>query len=491
MSRKIEPDYHQDFLLPPSLENWVGCDHPARFIRAFVDSLDLEAAGIHWGSASLRGQPSYSASLLLKVHLYARFLGIHSYRKMEVACHDNMGMLWLTGLLAPDHNTLWDFFRVNKRSLRQVFKHSVMVALKADLVGMLLHALDGTKMQAAVANATGWHRTGLEERHALLEQAIKELEERLERSRQEGVPSEVGLPERLREDQQLREEIRAALQELDEAHQSHLHPADPDARVMKCRDKGMNTFSYNDQAVVDEKSGLIVAQATTDAASDNGQLATMLEEARQILGANAERTVADGGYASAEQFAVVHEQGQAVVVNLSERLKENPKEPYAGSNFRYDEAADTVICPRGERLKYTHTRWHSGKQEHLRCYRCHQLQCPARKQCSKDRKGRKIELGEHYVALQRQRDKLRDPNERAKLARRRCIVEPVFGWIKQQLGFRRHTVFGLEGAIAEWSLITTVYNLHRLYRFWREGKLVGLGFGQWNLGQHHRIMACT
>lgn len=475
MSRTIEPDYSQEFMFPPVLEDWVGPSHPARFIRAFVETLDLDQAGIVWGSASLRGQPSYAASLLVKIHLYARFMGIRSFRKMEASCRDNLGMLWLAGMQAPDHNTLWSFFRSNKESLRAVFKHSVWVALRAELIGLVLHALDGTKIQAAVANTSGWHRERLEKQEALIAQAIEQLEAQLEQSHQEAGPGELGLPERLQQEQQLQSTVRKALEELDAAGQSHLHPADPDARVMKCRDKGNHTFCYNDQAVVDERSGLIVAEQATAEVNDNGHLVEMIAQARQNLGGRVETTVADGGYMSTEQFALAEQQGEAVMVNLPERFKHNPGEPFASSNFEYDAATDTVICPLGERLEYTHTRFHSKIKRHLRCYRCRCSDCSARSKCTKDCKGRKIELTENYPALQHQRNKHRDNVERAKLAKRRYIVEPAFGWIKQQLGFRRHTVFGLAGARTEWSLTAAVYNLHRLYRTWLTGSLKGLG----------------
>lgn len=470
MSRTIEPHCEQNFLFPPSIEDWIGADHPARFIRAFVESLDLAEAGIVWGSPSLRGQPSYSAGLLLKVHLYARFIGIKSYRKMEAACRDNLGMLWLTGLHTPDHNTLWAFFKSNKQSLRSVFRHSVNVALKADLVGLVLHALDGTKIQAAVANASGWHRERLEREQALIEQAIEELEAQFEQSEQEGSQTP-GLPEQLQHAHQLEATVRKALDELNIAKQSHLHPHDPDARVMKCRDTGNNTFCYNNQAVVDESSRLIVAEQATTSATDNGHLMQMVTQARQTLGNRVETTVADAGYVSTKQFALAEQHGEAVLVNLPERLKENTQQPFAGSNFRYDEATDSVICPLGQRLHYTHTRFNSSKQEHLRCYLCRHKSCPMRSQCTKGPRGRTIELGENYMALQHQRDKHSDRTQRAKLAKRRHIVEPIFAWIKQHLGFRRHTVFGLESIRAEWSLIAATYNLHRLYWLWRLGKL--------------------
>ena len=284
MSRKIEPHYDQAFLLPPHLEDWVGPEHPARFIREFVESMNLDDLGISWGSESTVGQPGFSAGLLLKVHLYARFLGVRSFRKMEAACRDHMGMLWLTGMVAPDHNTLWGFFARNKQSLRKVFRHSLQVALQANLVGLVLHALDGTKVQAAVANASGWHRTSLEKRLALLETAIAELEKQLEQSHSQTGPHDAALPEALRTQQGLRDQVRGALRELDVAGEAHLHPHDRDARVMKCRDRGSNTFSYNNQAMVDEHSGLIVAEEATNHPSDSRQLAQRVEQARQAVG---------------------------------------------------------------------------------------------------------------------------------------------------------------------------------------------------------------
>lgn len=470
MSRKIEPVYDQAFLFPPQVEDWVGPEHPARFIREFVDGMNLKAMGIEWGSESLRGQPSYSAGLLLKVHLYGRFLGLRSFRKMETACRDHLGMLWLTGMNAPDHNTLWGFFKANKKSLRQVFKHSVRVALQLNMVGLVLHALDGTKVQAAVSNASGWHRKSLEDRLALLDERIEELERELEQSSQDGQELEVNLPEALHENARLRSEVRAALAQLDDAGQNHLNPHDPDARVMKCPDTGSSTFSYNDQAVVDEDSGIIVAQQATAEATDLRLLAEMVEQVKDTLEASAQTTVADAGYASAGQLAQAEHDGNEVMVNLPSRLKENPDAPFAGANFHHDAATNTIVCPQGQALHYTHTRWHKGKHHHLRCYRCRHRECPVRAQCSKDPKGRKIEIGENYEALQRQRDKHREPGHRLNLAKRRHIVEPAFGWIKQQLGFRRHTVFGLEGVQAEWSLITTVYNLHRLYKRWKTAR---------------------
>ncbi len=85
MSYEIGPDYDQMFLLPPTPEDWVPEDHPARFIRAFVDAMDLAELGFHVRETG-DGRPNYSSGLLLKVWVYGFCSGIRSTRKLEKAC---------------------------------------------------------------------------------------------------------------------------------------------------------------------------------------------------------------------------------------------------------------------------------------------------------------------------------------------------------------------------------------------------------------------
>jgi transposase len=121
MAQPITPDYGEQFLFPPALEDWVSTDHPARFLREFVDQLDLPALGFAMPAAE-KGRPPYHPSLLLKIWLYGYYHRLRSTRKLEAACHEHLSLLWLTGLIAPDHNSLWRFWRDNKKALRQIFK---------------------------------------------------------------------------------------------------------------------------------------------------------------------------------------------------------------------------------------------------------------------------------------------------------------------------------------------------------------------------------
>lgn len=309
-----------------------------------------------------------------------------------------------------------------------------------------------------------------------LEYELGELEKQIEENSVCSTVSDA-LPQELEERQALREKVRGALKQLEperpvsyEAGQEHLHPADEDARVMQCKEQNRNAFAYNGQAVADEQAGIVLAcEASTDC-NDEQQLNAMLDKVEEQAGQRAERTLGDTGYATGPEFERAEKKERDVVVSLPQVMRPNPNKPYAASNFTYDKERDLLICPLGEELAFRSGHYRKDKGYHLRRYQCANTGCPHRAQCTKSEKGRVVELNQYHEIIKRQRDKQQLPAVRADLKKRAYLIEPVFAFIKQHLGFRRFTVSGLDNVQAQWAMMCTTYNLHKLFKHWKSGK---------------------
>jgi len=466
MSQEIHADYSQTFLFPPCLEDWVGADHPARFIREFVEALDLTELGFEQHACG-EGRPPYANDLLLKIWLYGYLGRIRATRQLEKACQEHVSLLWVTGLNAPDHNTLWRFWAENRQALRKVFRSSVKVAAAQGLIGMICHALDGTKIRAVASRRTTEHKEDLEKLLARVEEELGKMEAEIEAAELEP-GGDYRLPEGLRKKEDLRRAILETLGKMRGAERAHLNAQEAEARLMPC--EGRQDPAYNAQAVADAQTQIVVAAEVVNEESDNAQLIPMLEEVEANLGKVAETTVADGGYVSGEQLQEAEARGQSVVVAAGAETGGAKRGEYHSTKFTYDEAGDEVICPRGERLRFE-GKVNKGVGREVRRYRCQSYkQCPVRALCSKRRDGRRIEISPQYGALLRQRAQRQDPRRLALVRQRSGLIEPVFACIKQAMGFRRWTVRGLDNVRTQWALLCTAHNLKKLYQHWAKSR---------------------
>jgi transposase len=466
--RPIRADYTQLYLLPPYVDDWVPADHPARFVRDFVDALNLAALGFKMPEA-LDGRPPYAADLLLKVWLYGYYSKIRSARGLERACCDSMAMVWLTGNHAPDHNTLWRFWRDNRGVLRGIFRESVQVAVKSDLASLVLQAVDGTKIAAQSSTAKAWRADILEKKLERLDAAIEEILAQTERN--EAV--ETGgcrLPAALCDARKRREAIAAALKELHAADRKMMHPKEPEAVVLPCAEG--KRLGYNAQAVTEAKNHLIVAADVVAEENDQGQLNPMMAASESNTGRRAEATLADGGYFTGQQIEQAEQSGRDVLVNAP-AVYQGDGRRFHHAHFTYDAEHDEFVCPLGQRLAYFRTRQPDRPEgTATRVYRCRcGAACPSRADCTKQARGRTINKDGYYEVVLRQVRKQQEPGNRALLRQRKRIAELPFAWLKHLMGFRRWTVRGTEKVRAQWNLLCTTLNLRILHGFWKKGPL--------------------
>jgi transposase len=464
----IRAERNQMFLLPPAIEDWVPKDHIARFVVQFIEELPLEQMG--FAVEEEMGRPSYSVDVLLGAWIFGILDGKKSSRKIEKMTYDSMAMIWITGNNRPDHNTFWRFFKKNKMQISGLMKETVRLAIHNNMVGFELQAVDGTKIQSDVnKEKTKTIKDMNKKIHELdreIDRIMKEIEEN-DRQDDEDGKGGYGMPKELQDKENLKKTIKAHIERMKNEGKTSENPADKDSRFMMTRGKGLQQ-AYNAQAVVDSKKQIIIAEDVTNEASDAHLLNGMIEKAEINTGKEQTVTLADGGYYSPEELAQAQLKSRNIAVNLPQ---DDGDKPYGKANFKYDNKTDEYVCPKNGRLEYVSERTkESGKQ--TRIYRCRDhISCPSRFECSKMKSGRIIEATKFEETVLAYRETAKTQNWKELLRKRKTIVEPVFGRVKNILGFTRFSFRGLENVKIQWSFVCAVHNIKTMYALWREGKV--------------------
>ena len=192
--RLREMNREQIWLLPPTLDELVPPDHPARFVAEFVDALGREdwvEMGVEPEGDPL-GAPGLPSPRIVERVAVRVYDNVRSCRKLEAACRDQIPYLWLTGWQHTDHNTLWRFYQRHRQSMRELFKRTVRTAVSLDLADLAVRAVDGTKVPANAA----WHRSYPEKQlRQLLERVEKAIAD-LEAQNEGGTRRRIGPPPR-------------------------------------------------------------------------------------------------------------------------------------------------------------------------------------------------------------------------------------------------------------------------------------------------------
>ena len=529
-------DREQVWLMPPSLDEVLADDHPARLVAALVDSLtaaEWAELGVDLAGQPL-GAPAYHPRALLGIWLYGFMTGVRSSRRLETAGREQLALQWLSGYQQPDHNTLWRFYQQHRNQLRGLLRHTVQIAARLGLVDWALQAVDGTKVAGSASSSRTYDARQLERLLERTERAIADLEAQNEAGDEPAAPR---LPADLAEAQRLRAEVLAARQALAASERRHVNLTDPDARLL--RGAGGYLTGYNAQAMAvtvryeagaagpleaavsagnDEHAGsgehigdedsenrsgkgedvgnednedeggeepgedrsgdgdqaggadgartrsgglLITAADVTQDPTDQAQLLPMIEAAEQSGGPAAGLTLADAGYFSAANLAACAARATPVAIP---EARCPTAHPFHHSRFAYDPGADCYQCPEGRWLRFQRLK-HRRRRASVRVYAAHAadcLACPAFGRCTTSTQGRRIEVSLHADALTAHRRWMQTAEARDAFRRRKQLIEPVFGIIKEQQAGRRFLLRGLEAVRSEWTLLAIAFNLRTL-----------------------------
>lgn len=426
MSKRYRPYCpEQMLLLPPSLQDWLPKDHLAYFVRDVVSQMDLSEIEAYYESDE-RGQPPYHPRMMTTLLIYGYCIGVSSSRQIQKGIQEDVAFRVLAAGNEPDFRTLSDFRKIHRKALEKLFEKGLRLALESGAVRLGRVALDGSKMKANASKHKAMSYGRMDERlkqlraqaKALLDQADAvdaQEDARYGKDRRgDELPEELRHREsriqRIKEakkalEERAREEAEAAGKPKEEAkpdNKAQYNFTDPESRIMKGPDGFVQ--AYNVQLAVEDSLQLIVGQAVTAEANDKQQLETMVEVVKAQSGQQPEQVLADSGYCSDKNLKYLEEQ-----------------------------KIDAYIA--------------TDKQKHDTGFGM----CP---------KGR---VPKKATRVERMRRKLQTKTGSTVYAARKCVVEPVFGQIKQARGFRQFLLRGMEKVRMEWALVCLGHNILKMY----------------------------
>jgi transposase len=416
----------QDLLLPPSLRDWLPEDHLAYFVSDVVDQLDLSAIESVYEDEE-RGQPPYHPRMMTKILLYGYCVGVFSSRRIEKRLVEDIGFRVIAAGNEPDFRTISDFRKLHLAALQGLFDQVLQIALQAGTMKLGRVMLDGSKVKANASKHKAMSYGRMQEDEKRIKEEVKRLlaeaeatdaeeDARYGRERRgDELPAELARREtRL---QKIQEAKRALEERAREQAKSKGQPeektqpeakmqynfTDPESRIMKAGD-GFEQ-AYNAQVAVEPDFQLIVGQLVTQDANDKQQLKPVVEAMREQSGQKPAEVVSDSGYCSE-------------------------------ANLQYLEQKKIEGFVATDRESYR----------------------------DRSQPGPRGPLPKEATRVDRMRRKLQTKVGAAIYSKRKTVVEPVFGQIKQVRGFRQFLLRGLEKVKGEWAMVCLTHNILKLHR---------------------------
>lgn len=491
--KKNPAEFNQSLLFPSNIFDLLPTDHECYIYEDIFKQIDTSSIEKKY---SVLGQNAYHPRLNIGILIYAYSHGIFSSRQIKKRCQEDLGFMFISHLNCPDFRVLSDFRKDHYDYFKECFKQSVLLAMEAGMTSLGHVSLDGSKFKANTSKHKAMSYGRLQAREKELTAEIEALVKKAEQCDVEedaAYQDKTGyeIPEELKIKEQRLTKIKAAKEALEQREQA-LHPgkkiddkkqisfADKEARIMG--KKGDFNYSYNGQITVDQDNQIIVGQHITQNANDKQEVKPALEEIQQTTGKLPEKMSLDNGYLSGGNLETLNTTDIDAYIATGKGEAGKEESPDTGdqgikkSQFTYDAQRDCFVCPAGQDLALK-----SSGTDGKRIYQAQSADCDGcsyRGRCCKSKTGepRKITTDDKEPLRQAMVDKMTQEESKKIYKKRKTIVEPVFGQLKANLGFRGFSVRGVKRAGGEFSLVCATHNIKKIVRAIKQ-KMVSLQQG--------------
>ena len=485
---KSDPaDARQHQLFPSNIFDLLPEDHDCFLFYDLIQQLDVSDIEAKYSAI---GQRAYPPLKLIGILIYGYSHGVFSSRQLEKRCNEDLSFMYIAGNNCPNFRVLSDFRKANGAFFRECFKQTVKLAMEMKLASLGHVSLDGSKFKANSSKHKAMSYKVLKEREQSLCEEIETLLRQADTCDEEedaAYKEKTGyeLHEDLVFKQTRLDRIREAKAALEE-REAQLNPgqepedkkqisfADTDARIMG--KKGGFDYRYNGQISVDSDHQIIVGQHLSQHANDTQEVEEGLACIADSAGALPDKLSLDNGYFSGHNIAALSEAEVDAYVAVGRGEKTQPEgleisdRILEKADFTYDPTADCFHCPGGQTLTLKGT----GKSKTRRYQGDEKLcaACPYYSRCGRSAKGdaRIITTDDKELLRQNMKNHMARPESKAIYKRRKVIVEPVFGHIKNG-GFRRFSLRGKSKAAGEFSLVCAAHNMKKMVKAVMTGKV--------------------
>jgi len=471
-------EFHQHLLFPPNIFDLLADDHECYLYSDLFAQLDTSIIESQY---SLKGQNAYHPQLIVSILIYAYSRGVFSSRQIERRCREDLSFMFIAQMNCPNFRVLSDFRKTHGVFFQDCFKQTVKLALGLKLASLGHISLDGSKFKANSSKYKAMSYGRLKQQESALSAEIDALIEQAARCDQEedkAYQERTGyeLPEDLKHKQGRLAKIKAAKQVL-EQREEQINPvqaideskqisfADTEARIMG--KKGSFDYAYNAQISVDADLQIIVAQHISQNANDKQEVEPALKALQETTGRLPEKLSADNGYWSGDNLQALEQSSTDAYIATGKGEKihkialDASERKLVKADFAYHEAENTFTCPGGQTLEMI-----SESKDGRRVYQggsevC--ADCPLQNRCCQSAKGeaRTITTDDKEPLRQQMNSKMTTEHAKAVYGKRKTIVEPVFGQIKNS-GFRGFSVRGKDKVAGEFSLVCATHNFKKI-----------------------------